>query len=94
MANTKKIDLPPAPTYDKDLPYSLTMWLQKVRARVGEGPFMLKGYKTADLPDPKEWGDSEEFASIVWVTDMDGTDPGLAFSDGTNWRRVRNNGIF
>ena len=46
----------------------------------------------ANLPDPAERGNITTFTSLIYVTNEAGG-PVLAFSDGTNWRRVTDRAI-
>lgn len=72
-------------TNDLSLLYS---WLEQLDTRVGEGPFLIKGYAVASLPPAAQWGSTNDFTSIIYVVDEVGGAT-LAFSDGTNWRRVQ-----
>jgi hypothetical protein len=50
-------------------------------------PLKLKTYEVADLPDAADWE-----SGTVYVSDETGGAT-LAFSDGTNWRRVQDRAI-
>lgn len=67
-------------------------WLSMLDRRVGDGPFLIRGYTIAGLPPASEWGSTDDFTSIIYVLDETGG-PTLAFSDGTNWRRVQDRAI-
>jgi len=68
------------------------MWLNELYERIGEGPFMIRGYTIASTPSASEWGDGVAFSSLIFVSDETGGAT-LAFSDGTNWRRVQDRSI-
>ncbi len=70
----------------------LQKWLNSLYVRVGEGPLKIQGYAKAALPTVADWGDTSTFSSLIYVTDEVGG-PVLAFSDGTNWRRVTDRAI-
>lgn len=89
---SSRVSLPQPPTQGLQLPFSLRNWLQQLYVRLGEGPFMVKGYSCAGLPDPKSWGHSTEFSSLIYVNDDIGGAV-LAFSDGTNWRRLTDRSV-
>lgn len=92
MANTN-INLPSPKGYTKDLPYQFVNWLQLLFTRVGEGPFKIRSYSKIFLPDPGEWGGSQDdFTSLIYVYDEAGGAT-LAFSDGSKWRRVQDRAI-
>lgn len=67
-------------------------WLYQLYVRVKPGPFKIKAYAKADLPPASDWSDGSTFSAIVYVTDEVGGAV-LAFSDGTNWRRVTDRAI-
>jgi hypothetical protein len=46
----------------------------------------IPAYTVATLPDPAAYADST-FTTLIYVTDESGG-ADLAFSDGTNWRRL------
>lgn len=62
-------------------------WFDHVHDRLRPGPFKIRAYNVAELPDANKWGDNDTFSSIVYVIDEVGG-PVLAYSDGTDWRRV------
>jgi hypothetical protein len=70
-------------------------WLFRLSRRVGDGPILIQGYAVAGLPDAAEWGttsSTDPFSSLIYVYDETGGAT-LAFSDGTNWRRVQDRAI-
>lgn len=67
-------------------------WLFSVYMRVAPGPFKLSGYAKANLPPAAKWGNATSFSSVVYVVDDIGG-PVIAFSDGTNWRRVTDRAV-
>lgn len=87
-----KLNLPPPLSYARDIPFSFLTWIQKLYARLGEGPLMVRAYTVSTLPDAGDWSDNDTFSSIVYVTDETGGAV-IAFSDGTNWRRVTDRAI-
>ncbi len=71
---------------DPDLFTAFAGWFNSIADKLGPDPTMIKTYTVADLPAAPSWGDSS-FTSIVGVSDETGGYM-LAFSDGTNWKRV------
>jgi hypothetical protein len=73
---------------------TFNLWLYRLWIRLGlnEGPLPIKGYAVAALPDATIWGDTSSFSSLIYVYDETGGAV-LAFSDGTNWRRVTDRAI-
>lgn len=68
-------------------------WLLTIHARLGSGgPLPIKGYAKASLPSATTWGDTSSFTSLIYVTDEVGGAI-LAFSDGTNWRRITDRAV-
>lgn len=67
-------------------------WFFDVSDRLKSSPFRIAAYAVADLPSATEWGDNDTFSSLVHVTDEIGGAV-LAFSDGTNWRRVTDRAV-
>lgn len=93
----KKVRLSPPPTpVDTGLPYQWLLWFESFFNRVGAGPFLIQGYNvTEGLPDPSEWFSNtsgNSFTGVILVVGSEGG-PTLAFSNGSNWLRVRDNGI-
>lgn len=83
------------PTYIDDTDSSIwKKWFSKVFERVGAGPFSIQGYLVASLPSASDNGFSgaNPFSSIIFISDESGGAT-IAFSDGTNWRRVTDNAI-
>lgn len=96
---TNKIELSPPPSNIKsDIPSFFLRWFQQIFDRLGTGPFLIQGYNKADLTSvlaPDKWGftsTKNSFSSIIYVTDDAGGST-LAFSDGTDWRRVSDRAI-
>lgn len=89
-----KVSLPPLLPLQFDDPklWALMEWLEQFYNRVGEGPFLLQGYSVNNLPDATKWGSSDGFSSWIYVYDETGGAT-VAFSDGTNWRRVQDRAI-
>jgi len=85
------LHLEPTPQLDKFGPI-WRRWLYQLYTRVQPGPFKIKAYAKADLPTASDWSDNSDFSAIVYVTDDVGGAV-LAFSDGTNWRRVTDRAI-
>lgn len=93
MRNSKTSLSPPPTLLDSGLPYQWTSWFEEIHQRLGYGVFAFRGYNKANLPDPRSWysgkqGDS--FTGMILVTDDSGG-PTLAFSNGSNWLRIRDN---
>jgi hypothetical protein len=89
---TKKVRLSPPPTGVVN-PAVTNQWLSTIFQRTGDGPFLIQGYTSADVPDATVWGSLTApnlFSSIIFVTDGAAGLPILAFSNGTNWLRVDN----
>ena len=89
----KKVELSsPLSIFSLELPEPLLRWCESISTRVGSGPFKLQGYAKASLPSASAWGNSTEFSSLIYVNDdVDG--PTIAFSDGTDWRRVQDRNV-
>lgn len=85
--------LSPPPSYVKDTSdYIWTKWLNELFERIGtSGAISIRGFKVAGLPNPAAFGGAE-FSSLIYVSNESGG-PTIAFSDGTNWRRVIDNAI-
>lgn len=85
-----RVRLAPPPTNIQSNSRSWTDWLSTLHRRVGEGPFLIKGYSVSNLPDATEWGSvssDNPFSSIIFVYD-ESSGSTLAYSDGTDWRSV------
>jgi hypothetical protein len=70
-------------------------WFANIQQRVGEGPFLVQGYGVSGLPSASNMGSTaaaDPFSSIIFVYDETGGAT-LAFSDGTNWRRVQDRAV-
>ncbi len=70
-------------------------YLTEIHRRLGEGPLLIQGYDVANLPAAADWGStvsSNPFSSVIFIYDETGGAV-LAFSDGTNWRRVTDRAI-
>lgn len=86
------VQLSPPPSYIQDVSdYRWVRWFSEVFDRIGSGPFSVRGYTVAGLPSASEFGGTD-FSSIIFVSNESGGAT-LAFSDGTNWRRVTDNAI-
>lgn len=92
----KKVNLSPPPTsLDPGLPYQWITWIESLYQRVGSGPFAIQGYLKSGLPDASKWFGSAQdnsFTGVIFVVDDSGG-PTLAFSNGSNWLRIRDNSI-
>ena len=90
-----KLSLTPPPNNVDDMNhFSWRQWFQSVFNRIGNGPFGVNGYPKANMPSAADWGStsSDSFSSLIFVTDEAGGAV-LAFSDGTNWRRVTDRAV-
>ncbi len=91
-----KVDLDPPPSIVQDFGFQWKQWLHFLYERIGgNSPFKIKGYTVSTLPDASMWANNtseKEFSGVVYVTDETGGAT-LAFSDGTNWRRVQDRAI-
>lgn len=86
---------PPPSMFPNDLPAPFLRWFEQIFHRVGSGPFKITGYSKLALPTAADWGVSttlNSFTSLIYVPDEVGGST-LAYSDGTNWRRVSDNAI-
>jgi len=87
-----KADLSPPPNEVTDFGFVWRQWFNYLFERIGgTTPFKIRGYTVAGLPSATDWASStagQEFTGLVYVTDEVGGAT-LAFSDGTNWRRVQ-----
>lgn len=93
---TRHISLPPPPNNIQDKNhYSWANWFLSVYTRVGSGPLQVQGYAKASLPSAASSGSTstdDPYSSLIFVRDETGGAV-LAFSDGTNWRRVTDRAI-
>lgn len=85
------VELSPPPSFiESGLSSEWLRWFETIFERIGNGPFKVRGYEVAALPSASDWASNNTtnlFSSIIYVTDESGGST-LAFSDGTNWRRV------
>ena len=92
----KRVRLNPTPSNLEDVNTRPWFeWFRTVFERVGEGPLLVQGYVVASLPDVAihgNTGSADPFSSLIFVSDETGGAT-LAFSDGTNWRRVQDRAI-
>jgi len=91
MANSR-VHLPHPTSYTKGLEPQFATWLQRLHRRLGEGPFMVRGYSVTGLPTASEWGNTTDFSSLIYVYDATGGAT-IAFSNGTNWLRLSDNTV-
>lgn len=91
----KKLKLSPPPTViDNGLDTAWNKWFSMIQERVGEGPFMVRGYYKASLPPAQDWYDSSvenSFTGLIMV--VDSTPPTIAFSNGTDWLSLTDGSI-
>lgn len=91
-----KVRLTSPPRQEKDLNQRVWLdWFNLMYERVGEGPFLLRGYSVSNLPSASSWGNTSSdnpFSSLIFVYDETGGAT-LAFSDGTDWRRLQDRAI-
>lgn len=88
MANSK-LYLPHPLGYSHGLTQQFSTWLQILHARLGEGPFMVKGYSKNDLPPADQWGHATQFTALIYIHDAEGGGA-IAYSDGTQWLPLLN----
>ncbi len=93
MLNPVSFSPPPNNLEDLDH-YSWRSWFQSIYNRIGRGPLGIQGYSKAGLPPATDWGatSGDSFSSLIFVNDEVGGAV-LAFSDGTNWRRVTDRAV-
>ena len=87
-----KLSLTPPPTRVEEFNSVWRKWINSLFERVNEGPFLIRGYTVADAPDAAEWSDGIDYSALVYISDETGGAT-LAFSDGTDWRRVQDRTI-
>ena len=94
MPDKRRVPAPPATAEA-----SIKQWAAEVSNMLGTSPLKIQAFTVAELATrrlaPQNWGSitsTKEFSSIVFVTNEAGG-PTLAFSDGTSWRRLRDNAI-
>jgi len=94
----------PPPLKDPSIGFILQKWLNDLRNFVLSKPVVIPAYATADLPAAADHGDGSTFSSLVYVTDaawvsggvgysQDADEGTLAFSDGSNWKRLTDNAV-
>lgn len=98
MPNKNRITPPPSHSIDLSS-FEWNKWFNDLTAMLGTNPLKVQAYSVSDLTtddlDPARWGETtpkDAFSSLVFVYDEAGG-PTLAFSDGTNWRRVQDRAI-
>jgi len=67
-------------------------WFYNISIRLAPGPFQIPSYAKADLPAATKWYSASGYTGVVMVQDEVGGAT-LAYSDGTNWRRVQDRAI-
>lgn len=94
MPNKNRISGPPS-IIESTLPDEWLRWFKTIHDMLGVSPLKLQAYSVTDLAtdnlDPARWGNTtpkDAFSSLVFVYD-ETSGPTLAFSDGTDWRRVQ-----
>ena len=90
-----KVTLSPPPSQVKEFGSEWRTWFFNLFDRIGQGPVGMKGYTVASLPSAASYADNTtgtEFSSLIYVVNETGGAT-LAFSDGTNWRRVQDRAI-
>ncbi len=95
MPRFKAVVFPPPPNMsDSVISQIFKNWFKRLHDRVGEGPFMIQGYSRTSLPTASDWAATTDpsFTSLIWVYNATGG-ACVAYSDGTNWRRVDTNAI-
>ena len=92
----KSVRFPPPPSNNRDLlSRGWLDWFTSIYQRVGEGPFRVQGYPVSGLPPISDTGSlvpANPYSSLIFVYDETGGAT-LAFSDGTNWRRVQDRAV-
>ena len=98
MPNRDRISPPPS-LISTIFPDEWNRWFRTLHDMLGVSPLKVQAYSVADLAtdllDPARWGDltpKDAFSSVVFVYDETGGAT-LAFSDGTDWRRVQDRAI-
>lgn len=74
------------PEVDKYL-RDVELWIKQVYENIA-GIDRLRSYTVANLPDAADFDPEDGGAAMLFVSDEAGGAT-LAFSDGTNWRRVQ-----
>ena len=91
MATNKAVIESP-PTVVEEFNYQWRTWIYKLFKRTASGPTIIQGYTVATVPDATVWSDASAYSALIYVSDETGGAT-LAFSDGTNWRRVQDRTI-
>lgn len=95
-ANPDKFAIDPPPYHVQDVSsFVWKSWFNSLFNRIGNFVFGLNGLSKTNLPAAADWGSNIStmpFSGLIYVYDESGG-PTLAFSDGTNWRRVQDRAI-
>jgi hypothetical protein len=94
-ATGKDIVAPPLSNTEGTLDYKWYTWFNSIYNRLKKGPFKIDGYTVATAPpatDNAANAGQALYTNIIYVTNEVGGST-LAFSDGTNWRRVQDRAI-
>ena len=98
MPNKSRIIPPPVHVLDLTS-FEWTKWFNDLTSMLGTNPLKIQAYSVANLAtadlDPARWGNTtpkDAFSSLVFVYD-EAAGPTLAFSDGSDWRRVQDRAI-
>lgn len=78
------------PEVDKYL-RDVELWIKQVYENL-TGITRVRSYAVADLPSAADFDPADGGAAMLYVSDETGGAT-LAFSDGTNWRRVQDRAI-
>lgn len=92
MPGPVDIDVATPPSEIKEFNQTWIDWLASFQRRFPNGPLLVKALTVAELPAAGAWSDGDTFSAIVLVTDETGGAT-LAYSDGTDWRRVQDRAI-
>ena len=84
------MDIEPTPTTVQNFNHIWRTWLDKIGQKL-TGPTQVKSYTVATVPDATIYTNTE-YVGLIYVSDEAGGGT-LAFSDGTNWRRVQDRTI-
>ena len=98
MPNKSRISPPPVQLSDHSS-FSWTKWFNDIADMLGVSPLKIQAFSVAQLGTqdlaPERWGDvvgTSAFSSLVFVYDESGGAT-LAFSDGSEWRRLQDRAI-
>lgn len=86
------LNIEPPPQQVPEFNFIWKNWLYSVYKRLKYGPLLIAGYAKANLPSAADYGNGSDMSALVFVNDEIGGAT-LAFSDGTNWRRVQDRAI-